>query len=72
MDTNVVLPKMVECFHPPLFSRERVDLPERDISPYEVCMTPLLTLLAIVLYLEQIVETAQKIIANWRNNSRIN
>ncbi len=35
-------------------------------------MTPLLTLLAIVLYLEQIVETAQKIIANWRNNSRIN
>src|ERR1035438_7206609 len=65
-------PKVVECFHPPLLSRERVDLPARDISTHEVCMTPLLTLLAIVLCLEQIVETAQKIIANWRNSSRIN
>lgn len=35
-------------------------------------MTLLITGLAIVLYLEQIVETAQKIIANCRNNSHIN
>lgn len=34
-------------------------------------MPLLITLLATILYLEQIVETAQKIIANSRNNSRI-
>jgi hypothetical protein len=35
-------------------------------------MTLLLTALTIVLCLEQIVETAQKIIANCRNNSHVN
>jgi hypothetical protein len=35
-------------------------------------MTVFLTGLAIVLSLEQIVETAQKIIANCRKNSRTN
>jgi hypothetical protein len=64
--------KWYSVLNSPLGIRKSVDSPQKGNSIHEVSMTLLITGLAIVLYLEQIVETAQKIIVNCRNNSHIN